>query len=128
MSASVRPMGQLLKWLRGGDKTAGTDQAAAHTVPAGDQPPEVVFETSHPLEAEVVRGMLECHDIPAMIQREPVSQAYPFTVGDLAACRILVPGALAEDARGLVAASREEEGRTDPAGLEAQQARQGSDA
>ncbi len=121
MSVSVRALGQWLKGLWGVDKTPGTIQATTHSAPAADLPLEVVFETSHPLEAEVVRGMLECHDVPAMIQREPVSQAYPFTVGDLATCRLLVPGALAESARRLVAASRADAGPAEDMGTSARQ-------
>lgn len=92
----------------------GLERAPRQTAsaPAGgrDRPPVVVFETSFALEAEVVRAFLESCDIPAAIGREAVSQAYPLTVGELAAAQVLVPAALAERARELLAESRRDAG------------------
>ena len=84
--------------------------AGARAAGGRDRPPVVVFETSFALEAEVVRAFLESCDIPAAIGREAVSQAYPLTVGELAAAQVLVPAALAERARELLAASRRDAG------------------
>ena len=67
--------------------------------------PVCVLETSHPLEAEVLKGVLETHGFPVMIQRDSVRDAYPVTVGDMAACRILVPANLAADARAVLSAT-----------------------
>ncbi len=114
MTASVRSIGRWLKWVRGIGQTSAITQATGNVAPAADKAPEAVFETGHLLEAEAVRALLECHDIPAMIQREPVSQVYPFTVGDLATCRILVPAALADEARHLIT----ESSAASPSGVE----------
>ena len=86
------------------DRDAET-RIEARTLSAGnpDQAPAKVFETCFPLEAEVIRGFLEANDIPASVQQEAISQVYPLTVGDLADTRVLVPAALASQARALLA-------------------------
>ncbi len=81
-------------------------EARSRSVGGPDQIPVKVFETSFPLEAEVVRGFLEANDISASVQQEAISQAYPLTVGDLAATRVLVPAALAAQALALLAEQR----------------------
>lgn len=68
-----------------------------------DKSPQKVFETSYPLEAEVIRGFLEANDIPATVQQEAISQVYPFTVGELALASVMVPAALAPQALDLLA-------------------------
>ena len=77
--------------------------------PPGNEP-VCVLETSHPLEAEVLKGVLETHGIPVMIQRDSVRDAYPVTVGDMAACRILVPASLANSALAVLAATPQDAG------------------
>lgn len=97
-------LGQIQQWWHG--LRQEDSRSAVNSTSAPDRPPVPVFATSFPLEAEVVRGFLECHDIPALIQKEAVSQAYPFTVGELAAIQVLVPAALAESALALLAEQR----------------------
>ena len=75
--------------------------------------PVCVLETSHPLEAEVLKGVLETHGIPVMIQRDSVRDAYPVTVGDMAACRILVPASVADNALAILAATPQDAEGTD---------------
>ncbi len=86
------------------DRNAET-QSEARPLSAGspDQAPAKVFVTCFPLEAEVIRGFLEANDIPASVQQEAISQVYPLTVGDLADTCVLVPAALASQARALLA-------------------------
>lgn len=80
--------------------------------PSGKEP-VCVLETSHPLEAEVLKGVLETHGIPVMIQRDSVRDAYPVTVGDMAACRILVPAGLADSALAVLAATPQDARETE---------------
>lgn len=80
--------------------------------PSGNEP-VCVLETSHPLEAEVLKGVLETHGIPVMIQRDSVRDAYPVTVGDMAACRILVPAGLADSALAVLSATPQDTGGTE---------------
>lgn len=79
----------------------GTEESGAPSA-CPEAPPVVVHETNRLMEAEVLRGLLTSNGIPAMIQKESVSQAYPFTVGNLADCQILVPAALAAEAEALL--------------------------
>ena len=76
--------------------------------------PVCVLETSHPLEAEVLKGVLETHGFPVMIQRDSVRDAYPVTVGDMATCRILVPANLAERALAVLSATPQDAGDMEP--------------
>ena len=93
-----------LGWLERLLKSFGT--------PSGNEP-VCVLETSHPLEAEVLKGVLETHGIPVMIQRDSVRDAYPVTVGDMAACRILVPAGLADSALAVLSATPQDAGGTE---------------
>ncbi len=86
------------------DETQG--EARSWAAGSADQAPVKVFETCFPLEAEVIRGFLEAHDIPAAVQQEAISRAYPLTVGDLADTRVWVPAALAPQALELLAAQK----------------------
>lgn len=92
---------RLIGALQGQTESAQADIGAkVSNVP--DKSPQKVFETSFPLEAEVVRGFLEANDIPAVVQREAISQVYPCTFGDLAEAGVLVPAALATQALDLL--------------------------
>ncbi len=81
--------------------------------PPGNEP-VCVLETSHPLEAEVLKGVLETHGFPVMIQRDSVRDAYPVTVGDMATCRILVPADLADRALAVLSATPQDAGDMEP--------------
>lgn len=80
---------------------AGTGSASRTGGRSGAAPVEV-FTTGMRMEAEVVRGLLESRDIPAVIMQEAASLVYPVTVGELAEVRVLVPAALEEQARALL--------------------------
>ena len=82
--------------------------------PTGNEP-VCVLETSHPLEAEVLKGVLETHGFPVMIQRDSARDAYPVTVGDMATCRILVPANLADNALAVLSATPRDAGDGEPA-------------
>ena len=82
--------------------------------PPGHEP-VCVLKTSHPLEAEVLKGVLETHGFPVMIQRDSARDAYPVTVGDMAACRILVPANLADSALAVLSATPRDAGDVEPA-------------
>ena len=81
--------------------------------PRGNEP-VCVLETSHSLEAEVLKGVLETHGFPVMIQRDSVRDAYPVTVGDMATCRILVPANLADSALAILSATPQDAGDMGP--------------
>lgn len=63
--------------------------------------PVVVF-TGNIGEAQVVRGLLEFYNIPAMVQSEGVARVLGVVIGPLAEARVLVPEPLAERARSLL--------------------------
>ncbi len=71
--------------------------------------PVVVF-TGNIGEAQVVRGLLEAYDIPAMVQSESVARVLGVVMGPLAEARVLVPAPLAERARSLLEAQVEDAG------------------
>lgn len=105
MSAAAGLLG-LVHRLVGAIQNQGDDtrvESGSLSAGCADGAPVAVFETCFPLEAEVVRGFLETYDIPASIQQEAISRAYPLTVGDLADIRVLVPEALAPQALELLA-------------------------
>ncbi len=97
MSVAAGFLGLVHRLFRG-TREQGQEVSAnsrGRTVRKSDKTPVKVFETSFPLEAEVIRGFLESHEIPATVQQEAICQAYAFTVGDLAGNNVLVPAALA---------------------------------
>ncbi len=65
-----------------------------------------VYRTDR-LDAEVVRSLLEGNGIQAVVSREGFSSAYPLTVGDLGAGRVLVPREEMEAARELIESASE---------------------
>jgi ribonuclease-3 len=77
----------------------------------------VIFRTPSPSEADVVRGLLDAHGIPAMIASDMSRTAFPFSLNEL---RVTVSIDHAEHARRLIASHREEVGpaRIAPFGTE----------
>ena len=59
---------------------------------------KVVATTNSPLEAGMIAERLKNAGIPASIQRESIANAFAFTVGALAAAKILVPEAFYQQA------------------------------
>ena len=105
MSAATGLLGLVHRLIEAVQDREDATQVTARSLSSGrsDKAPVKVFETCFPLEAEVIRGFLEANDIPASVQQEAISQVYPFTVGDLADTSVLVPAALALQARALLA-------------------------
>jgi hypothetical protein len=64
---------------------------------------EVVFETSGPFQAEMLRGVLEAQDIPVVLSQEGAGKVYGITVGPLGRVQILVPGHDVERAQQILA-------------------------
>jgi hypothetical protein len=52
---------------------------------------EVIYETNEPVEAELLRGLLEANQIPAYLSQEGAGKAYGLTIGRLGRVQILVP-------------------------------------
>ena len=71
----------------------------------------VIFRTPSPIEADVVRGLLDAHGIPALVTSDMARTPFPFSLNEL---RVTVSDAMAEQARRLIASHREEVG---PAGI-----------
>jgi hypothetical protein len=63
-----------------------------------DREPVVVWEAANKMEAQIVKGRLESHGIPAIIRGEALGTIYGLTAGGLAATDVLVPAPLAERA------------------------------
>jgi ribonuclease-3 len=67
----------------------------------------VVFRTTSQNEADVVRGLLETHGIPALIASDLSRTAFPFSLGEL---RVAVGAEVADQARRIIDSHRDEVG------------------
>jgi ribonuclease-3 len=67
----------------------------------------VIFRTPSPIEADVVRGLLDAHGIPAIVTSDMARTPFPFSLNEL---RVTVSEASAEQAARLIASHREELG------------------
>jgi ribonuclease-3 len=65
----------------------------------------VVFRTTSPIEAEVVKGLLEAHGIPTLMQSDMPRTPFPMSLHEL---RLAVAAEAAERARRLIETHREE--------------------
>lgn len=72
------------------------------------------------LQAELLRGLLEAHEIPVLLSREGAGRALGLTVGPLGEIKILVPGKNLEAALSIVSQYQsgefEDLGKDDPPG------------
>ena len=75
-----------------------------------DREPVVVYTAANPLEAQVVAGRLQAEGIPSWQRGESLGSAYGLTIGRLAQVDILVPAALEEKARAVLADDDEDDG------------------
>lgn len=57
----------------------------------GESEWEVVYEAEGPLQAELLRGLLEAQEISVVLSQEGIGRVYGLTVGPLAVVQILVP-------------------------------------
>ena len=67
----------------------------------------VIFRTPSPIEADVVRGLLDAHGIPAIVTSDMARTAFPFSLNEL---RVTVGEEFAVQARRLIESHREEVG------------------
>ena len=67
----------------------------------------VIFRTPSPIEADVVRGLLDTHGIPAIISSDMARTPFPFSLNEL---RVAVGSEHAEQAKRIIASHREESG------------------
>jgi ribonuclease-3 len=67
----------------------------------------VIFRTPSPIEADVVRGLLDAHGIPAIVTSDMARTAFPFSLNEL---RVTVGEEFAAQARRLIESHREEVG------------------
>jgi ribonuclease-3 len=79
----------------------------------------VIFRTPSPSEADVVRGLLETHGIPAIITSDMARTTFPFALNEL---RVAVNEDAADQARRIIETHRDEVGpaRIAPFGAELQ--------
>lgn len=64
-----------------------------------DEQWEIVAEVAGPLQAEMLRGLLEAQEIPVILSQEGAGRAYGLTVGLLGRVQLLVPTSALERAR-----------------------------
>jgi len=65
----------------------------------------VIFRTQSPIEADVVRGLLDAHGIPALVTSDMARTPFPFSLNEL---RVTVSEGFAEQARRIIESHREE--------------------
>ena len=70
---------------------------------------KVIFRTPSQIEADVVRGLLESHGIPAMISSDISRTPFPMTVNEL---RVAVNEENAGEAERLIASHRDDNATT----------------
>lgn len=68
-----------------------------------------VCVTAGLLQAEVIKGKLEINDIPVLLEYESLGPVMGLTLNGLGQVRILVPEAMAEEARALLEDIEEED-------------------
>ena len=67
----------------------------------------VIFRTPSPIEADVVRGLLDAHGIPAIVTSDMARTPFPFSLNEL---RVTVGTEFADQARRVIESHREEVG------------------
>ncbi len=66
-----------------------------------------VYTTAGLLQAAIIKGKLEAHDIPALLEYESLGPVLGLTIDGLGEVRVLVPEDKAEAARALLEESEE---------------------
>jgi hypothetical protein len=61
-----------------------------------------VYRARTDMEAQVIKGLLESFDIPCILTSNAAPSVHIFTMDGMAEVRVMVPAALAEDARALI--------------------------
>jgi ribonuclease III len=67
----------------------------------------VIFRTQSPIEADVVRGLLETHGIKSIVSSDMARTTFPFSLNEL---RVAVSSDLAEHAKRIIESHRDEVG------------------
>lgn len=68
----------------------------------------VIFRTHSDIEATIVRGLLEAHDLPSVVSSTVTHSVFPLSVNELGEVRISVPAGLADEARRIIESHRTE--------------------
>src|SRR5689334_10408016 len=68
----------------------------------------VIFRTHSDIEASIVRGLLEAHDLPSMVSSAVTHSVFPLSVNELGEVRISVHASHADDARRIIDSHRTE--------------------
>ena len=55
--------------------------------------------TARQMEAQIIKGRLECESIPVLLSYDSASLVYGFTVNGLGEVKIMVPKHLAQEAK-----------------------------
>ena len=63
-----------------------------------------VYKAAGELEAQVIKGLLESHGIPCLLQSHAASSVHPFAIDGLGEVRIMVPEKVADEAKRLIEA------------------------
>lgn len=63
---------------------------------------EVVEEVAGDIQAEIIRGLLEAHEIPVWLSQEGAGKVYSLGIGALGNVQILVPSDVSERARAIL--------------------------
>jgi hypothetical protein len=67
-----------------------------------------IYRAANEMEAQIIRGRLEEEGIPVLLRYEAAGPVFGLAVGALAEVRVLVPAALAEQARLLLAPQQDD--------------------
>src|SRR5262245_10683664 len=70
--------------------------------------PVVIFRTQSPVEATIVRGLLEAHGMPSIMSTPLPASVFPVSVNELGEVRISVHPDDAEDAKRIIESHRTE--------------------
>ncbi len=61
-----------------------------------------IYKAANQIEAELIKGLLESQDIPALLKYESLGQVYGLTVDGLGQVEVQVPAKYAQDAEDMV--------------------------
>src|SRR5436190_7125041 len=68
----------------------------------------VIFRTHSDVEASIVRGLLEAHELPSVLSSPVTHSVFPLSVNELGEVRISVHASHADDARRIIDSHRTE--------------------
>ena len=65
-----------------------------------------VYFARNAMEAQVIKGLLESFDIPCFLKSNAAPSVHIFTMDGMAEVRIMVPAALADEAKELIVSEK----------------------